>query len=348
MWLINLKSLVVEITRQCNMQCEHCMRGDPEPVDFYCSLSERLCSQLKHIDALTLTGGEPSLAVKEIKYLLHYLKNYQVTVGGFFVSTNACEYSAEFLEVLDELYDYCEKPLLCGLSISMDQFHSPPSPEAVSKYKEKQYYNPCKEKGTIPPYAILREGRAQKDEIGRIESLPSNYIYDYDIQGIYFGINDIIYINACGDVLLDSDLSYRSQKHHSLGNIKDNNLIAILSAALFDYSNFQKGYVYTLNIDSDNGLIASFLSKRIFKSCQKAAAGFKNIRNNLIFYKTGLTKTEFPDDLIMDIKEIQRPSPDFLIGTTISFSSVDEGYIGNVTLTLTQTKLADGDDIDAG
>lgn len=326
---IILESLDIEITRRCNLECVHCM------------LSERLCKQLKHIEHLNLTGGEPSLAVNEIRNLLHYLKNYGVSVGDFFVATNACEYCPDFLKVIDELYEYCREPSTCGLSISTDQFHQKASMLAVKMYKGKPYYNSCKEKGKLLPYEILNEGRAEKKGIGKFTIPVNKFIYDYNIKGITFSVKDNVYINAYGDVLLNCDLSYAHQAEYSLGNILNNGLDSIFMASAFSFCPFERGVVYILKAHSDAGLIPAFFEQQLFHSINKAAAALKNIRNNVICYKDRFTARKLPDDLTLEVKDIQRSDPDFLMGSSISYTSDSEGYIGDVILTLTQSQLED-------
>lgn len=341
---LNLQTLVLEITRHCNMACKHCMRGDPEPRSFGCDLSEKLCEQLSHVDHLSLTGGEPSLAANEINNFLHYLKANQVTVGDFFVATNGFEYSSNFLDVLDRLYEYCLVPGSCALSISTDQFHSPISQETINKYKEKPYYNACNEKETLPPYSILDEGRAKENGIGRFTVPLAEYIYELDLDGrLHLTVGDNIYINALGDVLLDCDLSYAHQTELLLGNIMQDDLAHILMDVAFHY-HFEKGYVYKLTIDSAGELVSPFYKERIFCTIQKAIAGFKNIRNNLICFKEQYTKRALPDDLLLEVKEMECPDPNFRMGSTITYLSESEGQLGDVTIILSQIKLADGEE----
>ena len=58
---INIYSLSIEITRQCNMCCIHCMRGDAENVNLDPNILNSFLKQVKDITTLTITGGEPSL-----------------------------------------------------------------------------------------------------------------------------------------------------------------------------------------------------------------------------------------------------------------------------------------------
>ena len=55
---ISCNSLMLEITRRCNMACAHCLRGDAENVDMNRTLIEQVFSQTEQVGALVFSGGE--------------------------------------------------------------------------------------------------------------------------------------------------------------------------------------------------------------------------------------------------------------------------------------------------
>ena len=63
---IKFKNLMLEITRQCGMNCDHCMRGEAEDVDMEYDVIYTICEKATHIEQLSITGGEPSLAPEKI------------------------------------------------------------------------------------------------------------------------------------------------------------------------------------------------------------------------------------------------------------------------------------------
>ena len=61
---IEISDLVIEVTRRCNFNCDHCLRGSTQRKDMDISICEKLVSELqlrRKIFALTLSGGEPFL-----------------------------------------------------------------------------------------------------------------------------------------------------------------------------------------------------------------------------------------------------------------------------------------------
>jgi MoaA/NifB/PqqE/SkfB family radical SAM enzyme len=79
---MRLNNLVLEITRRCNMKCEHCMRGSAQRVDMS---NQTLWNTLKDIDSintLTITGGEPQLKPEAIIELWNILISRGINVDS--------------------------------------------------------------------------------------------------------------------------------------------------------------------------------------------------------------------------------------------------------------------------
>lgn len=85
---INAKDLMFEVTRMCNLNCKHCMRG--EQVNN--TLSERTIDEvLKQINAvktITLTGGEPMLVPRTVNYLADSIIKNNIKLLSFSFVTN--------------------------------------------------------------------------------------------------------------------------------------------------------------------------------------------------------------------------------------------------------------------
>ena len=111
------KNLMLEVTRKCNMKCEHCMRGEQQDITMNSKIIKYVLDATSEIDCLTLTGGEPSLAPDAIRWVVYYLKNRGIKLGSFFCATNAAVYSEEFVKQLNELYEYSQNKEKCALSI---------------------------------------------------------------------------------------------------------------------------------------------------------------------------------------------------------------------------------------
>ena len=108
---IYVESLVIEVTRRCNMRCEHCLRGDAQNLD----IAKTFLSEIaKHIypGSVTFTGGEPSLNVPAIKRYFELAERYGTMPNFFYVATNGAA-----------SYSKMEEPDMCEVDVSVDMFH---------------------------------------------------------------------------------------------------------------------------------------------------------------------------------------------------------------------------------
>lgn len=85
---LNLYSCAIELTRRCNMTCEHCLRGDAQNLDLQPDILNTFLDRISGINCLTLTGGEPTLAVPQMKMVLDGLKKRNIPVENYYVVTN--------------------------------------------------------------------------------------------------------------------------------------------------------------------------------------------------------------------------------------------------------------------
>jgi MoaA/NifB/PqqE/SkfB family radical SAM enzyme len=62
--MLSLDNVIIEITRRCNMKCEHCLRGAQQRLDIPDDVLSKFFLRIRdsYINHLCLTGGEPSLA----------------------------------------------------------------------------------------------------------------------------------------------------------------------------------------------------------------------------------------------------------------------------------------------
>lgn len=57
---IYVNYLAIEVTRRCNMKCEHCLRGDAQNLDISTAVLSGIAKHI-HPASVIFTGGEPSL-----------------------------------------------------------------------------------------------------------------------------------------------------------------------------------------------------------------------------------------------------------------------------------------------
>lgn len=120
---LQIGNLIIEVTRRCNLACEHCLRGDPEPLDLDYGTLQKFLDSVSSIGSIAFTGGEPSLNVPAIEFILDCCKQRAIEVGSFYVVSNGVEHQLELLAVLAQWYTYCSEKDGCGVSVSTGDYH---------------------------------------------------------------------------------------------------------------------------------------------------------------------------------------------------------------------------------
>lgn len=224
---IRLGNLVAEITRRCNMKCPHCLRGNSQRIDMSHDIIYSITSQIDGISMVTFTGGEPSLNSNGIREFMYGFIYNDCPINGFWIATNARFYKEDFYNVLNSLYTICGDRESCVLTISGDQYHYRRSDRACEMYSELPFYSDERMKN-IDAWAIVNDGMAKKNQFGEKNITPDMKIKEFYIYGDELFIDDVVYINAKGDVLLNCDLSYQKQKKYVIGNVLKESLKDIL------------------------------------------------------------------------------------------------------------------------
>lgn len=120
---MELSNVIIEITRECNLECEHCLRGDAQDLSIPPNYIDVLFSQVEYINSLTITGGEPSLRPELIYYIKESAIKNRTEIGNFYLATNAVHVPNKFILSLLELYLYCSENEITMVEISNDGFH---------------------------------------------------------------------------------------------------------------------------------------------------------------------------------------------------------------------------------
>lgn len=139
--------LSVELTRKCQLNCKHCFRGKSQNLTISKETIDKFLSQTEIIGYLHFTGGEPTLAIEEMRYFLDCLYKYRIPLFHLQIITNGYTKSEEFVQVVK---DYSDMIRLCymdaevdmkyyvTIGVSVDRYHVGYDPkEALEYYKEE-------------------------------------------------------------------------------------------------------------------------------------------------------------------------------------------------------------------
>lgn len=224
----NIYNLVIEVTRKCNMNCEHCLRGEAQNIDIDHVYIDKFLDNVKHIDFIAFSGGEPSLNLAAIEYTLMACKRRNIEVGSFYIVTNGKTNILPLSIVSLKWYAYCYEKELCGLALSKDMFHDDIDSENVEILQGLTFYN--KDKFTdFDHVALINSGRAEGlNGFGKISVDKHNEELTVDEWN---NIESMIYLSANGDIRTNCDTAYDDNKY-VIGNIQDSTLEEIIHGCI--------------------------------------------------------------------------------------------------------------------
>lgn len=235
-----VNELVLEVTRKCNLKCQHCMRGAAQRMNMSREVIVNTLSGIDQINDITFTGGEPSLAVDVIEEIILCIIWRKISVEFFYVVTNGknTRNRIRLLEALFKLYNRCESPESCSLQVSGDQFHNyeigTPNETHLDGYlieefgeryyKEVPFYHGHKS-GYITN--VLNEGRAAQYNSGNKdpEKQPLWEVYD---EGDFQVNENEVYISANGNVTSNCNMSFARIDREAKGNVLKESLYEII------------------------------------------------------------------------------------------------------------------------
>lgn len=103
---IYFRKIAVEITRRCQLMCEHCCRGDAQDLDISNDIIDTFLEQTAGIGELMFTGGEPTLAPDKMNYFVDCMIDKGIPLGGISYITNGVALSEEVKVFLTKAYSY--------------------------------------------------------------------------------------------------------------------------------------------------------------------------------------------------------------------------------------------------
>jgi len=232
---LNLDNLLFEVTRKCNMECLHCLRGKAQDVNISRKIINRALKDVTQISSLSFTGGEPTLNIPAMKYIFKQIHKQNIELQSFWLATNGKVYNQSFMNVLFEEYVKCVDlnggEFYGGIAVSHnDGFHEGILKENLIKYQCVKFYDDSKAH-KLKNESIISDGNARINSLGERKLKIEKHL-DYEIYDNEIRIESELYINALGDVLLMCDLSYARQKRAVIGNVLKTPLIEIIKAQI--------------------------------------------------------------------------------------------------------------------
>lgn len=232
--------IVLEVGRKCNLQCDHCLRGESENITMPFEIAKKAIDLVTGINAITFSGGEPTLYGKEIAKIIDYIIASGKSVDAFYVASNGTLYSPELMRALVKFYTYCEEKDLCSFDISTDRYHKQSYAEL---YHKPLMFHPAYEafsfvtrRGELKEDFVILEGRAKdncySDRTPEYNAKFNLVSWDEDEE---YNECEMMYVTAKGQVSPNCDLSYDTFDELDLPNIKNINSTDELIDAMIIY-----------------------------------------------------------------------------------------------------------------
>lgn len=101
-------SLAFDITRRCNLNCDFCYKGEPQNDDITKEVIDKTLDSIKEekIGILSILGGEPTLNIPMIEYLIDGIINRGIYVYTISMFTNGLICDESILPVLAKAREY--------------------------------------------------------------------------------------------------------------------------------------------------------------------------------------------------------------------------------------------------
>ena len=200
-----ISNLVIEVTRDCQLNCDHCLRGDTENKVLSCNSIDIFLKQIEGIGNVTFSGGEPSLHPEVITHFREQCEAKKIGIGSFYIATNGAEISDAFMLEVLKIYLYCtDNEDMTSIALSDDKFHYDDTD--AHKLEVFSFFN---KRGDITNAGLIGEGRAN-------EYWDENQLRQLNIEHLELEDDSLvegdIYLNCEGNIIAGCNLSYNSQR----------------------------------------------------------------------------------------------------------------------------------------
>lgn len=227
--------LAIEVTQRCNLNCDHCLRGCARNVNITKEIIDKTLDNFEHISSITFTGGEPTLNPEAIIYTIDQIKARGISVGSFYLVTNCVNFSGEVVLKLLELYALCYEKEMCGLCVSVDEFHDNRDMDAYDMYSALGFFRTDKEHEDGWNGGIINRGNAKEYSIGTFDKKILQFNPEYaEMFDNAIQFDDVLYVNARGDVFFDCDLSYELQDENRSINVVNESIAEWMFMQMYD------------------------------------------------------------------------------------------------------------------
>ena len=122
---LNIADLAIEVTRKCNMKCEHCLRGPSQRKTIDDQYIYKMLQLIDNVGTLTITGGEPTLSMDSLQQIRHCIIYGNRDVSSFYMVTNGKAINLEAMaEWIYDMHNCCSDNEMSSIGFSFDSLDS--------------------------------------------------------------------------------------------------------------------------------------------------------------------------------------------------------------------------------
>ena len=255
---LSIGDLMFEVTRKCNMKCEHCLRGDAQNVNLNKDIDNFFNNgvfKIDYIKRIIISGGEPTLNSECVVNIIDKLIKNNIKFDYFRLITNGSYYSKRIVDALNTLYKYW----LCNTNISRrefslicssDQFHKRLNNDVIKKYSALPYF--VFNENILGNDDIIMIGNAYKNKFGSITSY-------YDLLFFY----DFCLRNDCVKIYRNDNRLYIKELYISAKGKYGFHIIDSTYDMVDELCKWDLDDIYD-NINSNNEKVKDYTKKRYF------------------------------------------------------------------------------------
>lgn len=115
--------LMIEITRKCNLKCEHCLRGDAQNITMGKEVIDKIFEDAADCKQILFTGGEPLLALDEIEYFVDKILESDWTTKNIAMTINGTIRDRRLIDIANKFCRSREGQTV-HIFVSDDEFHN--------------------------------------------------------------------------------------------------------------------------------------------------------------------------------------------------------------------------------
>jgi hypothetical protein len=237
---MKIHSLVLEITRRCNINCAHCLKGEKQNVAMSFEVIDAVFKKFTDITVLYISGGEITLAREEIAYIKKSILKNKVNIERFFYSINGRYLPDWFIDFSFWLKGYCNDSDFCFVAVSQDNFY----PAYITRVKTML--------NKYPDFFIIKDFPNENQTVlkmGKGKYFGNIPVVIFKPKYIKDRLSNIfLTVNVHGNIYPTCDLSYLMQDKKTsllLGNILNS------ESLVKNIAEFSKLYESKIEVEED-------------------------------------------------------------------------------------------------